>query len=91
MARDPMPACTRKYHPTTGGYSGNAFESAGDTGQKGEGGGSPPSGDKVEGVYNHDKVRSHGNYPHSGEDPDNMTGPPLAGGYTDEDPTRSGY
>jgi len=74
--RSKVPACTQKYHPSTGGYNGGYIEGKGMPGDKGEGGFSTPTGNTVDGDFNHEKVASHGNYPHSPADPA-VGGPPL--------------
>lgn len=79
-----MPDCTKKYHPTTGGYEGGSFESAGDPGEKEAAGGAPPNAPSDDG--NHEMpYLQHGNYPHGTATPDNFVG---TLGETPADPTR---
>jgi len=84
---DPVPACSKEYSPHSGGMEASPIESEGAPGEKGEGGMSAVTGNTEEGEYNYDKLRSWGNYPHSGPDPDNLEGPPI--GSTDGGPTHA--
>lgn len=82
------PQCSAKYAPTTGGYEGAAIEGEGEPGDKGISVEAEFSKATEEGDYS-GNAESFGDYPHSGADPDNMTGPPLAS--TSGGPNNSGY
>jgi hypothetical protein len=82
------PEFTAKYHPTTGGFDAASVESEGEAGDKGVGVESAFSKPTEEGDYS-GNAEKFGDYPHSGANPDNLTGPPL--GSTDGGPDHSGY
>ena len=69
------PECTAKYYPAQGGQEASSFESAGAQGDKGEGGGSEPTGDTTAGDYA-STAHTIGDYPHGNEDPA-CEGPPI--------------
>ena len=83
------PACSAEYSPGSGGYDGAAIEGGGEAGDKGVGVEAEFTKPTEEGDYNHAKVAAFGDYPHSGPNPDNLTGPPL--GSTDGGPNHSNY
>lgn len=82
------PACSEQYSPSSGGYDGASVESGGEAGDKGVGVESEFSKPTEEGDYN-TAVNKFGDYPHSGANPENLTGPPL--GSTDGGPNHSNY
>lgn len=74
--RTGAPYCTQMYHPTTGGIQADYIESHGSPGAYPIDISANPDAPSEEGSYNHAKVAAHGNYPHSGADPE-VEGPPI--------------